>query len=118
MRQRKGETDEDRQARYRLEDMNNEAKCQRGIELGAVLRRRRYAALPEPQYQAFVIGAEQQRAGAEAMLADAGLTVSRDSIERVRQGITDELQIIADIRADTDSSAFAGPDPQEDLFAE
>ncbi len=60
--------------------------------------RRRKAALPVDQYQAFVGAAQQERAEVLAGLEVAGHSVSKHSRELVAAGIDGELAIIADLR--------------------
>ena len=60
--------------------------------------RRRKAALPPDQYQAFVAAARAKRAEVLAGIELVGQTVSKRSRELVVAGIDSELRLVADLR--------------------
>jgi len=76
------------------------------------------ARLPQDRYNAFIAAALLQRAHVESVLAGAGFTVSKRNMEGAREGLDEELRIIAEVRGGQERDEFAAPDEQEEIFGE
>lgn len=113
MRRTDREKSEVRREREVREERQREKTSREWAMMDTARRRRHYATLPDEQYEAFVLAAERQQANVEAALVAAGLTVGKHALEVAKAGISDELTIIANLRAAPDHGVFAGPEPVE-----